>query len=174
MTVYSATDSIREAICKKCGKKYIETQYEYIGGPKYWSGHCDCTPISMDSVIKELQNQIKNLNINIPTNNWNYKVINLINNKLKQLIDKKFMDYRKYGVCNEFLKDGTRNKYIYIEKYPSKKNIANYVGKNINQFYKENRNITAQELFIKEILNISKEDFAHYLSYVCAIRKQNR
>lgn len=174
MCVYSVTDSTREVTCKKCGKKYIEILCEYIGGPKYWNGHCDCTPISTDSVVESLQNQITKLNIDIVTNNWNYEIINLINNKLKQLIDKKFMDLRNYGVCNEFLKNGKRNEYIYIKKYPLKKNIANYVDKNINLFYRENKNFTIEELFIKEILNIKKEDFAHYLSYVCTIRKQNR
>ncbi|CEN26439.1 hypothetical protein [Paraclostridium sordellii] len=117
MCVYSLTDSTREVTCKK----YIEILCEYIGGPKYWNGHCDCTPISTDSVIESLQSQIIKLNMDIVTNNWNYEIINLINDKLKQLIDKKFMDLRNYGVCNEIFKNGKHNEYIYIKNILRKK-----------------------------------------------------
>lgn len=174
MGVYSTTEYTRKVKCEKCGKEYIETLCEYIGGPKYWSGNCECTPICRDSVIELLEYQIKKLNCDIITSDWNYEVINLINNKLKKLIDESFIVFPKYSACKEFLKDGNSNKYFYITMYPSKKDIANYVGKNINIFYKENKNINKEKVFINEILNITKEDFSHYLSYVCKIRKENR
>lgn len=168
MEVYSTTEKTRKVKCKKCGKEYIETLCEYIGGPKYWSGKCECTRICRDSVIELLENQIKKLNCDIITSDWNYDVINLINNKFKKLIDESFIVFPEYS------EDGNSNKYFYITMYPSKKDIANYVGKNINRFYKENKNINKEEVFINEILNITKEDFSHHLSYVCKIRKENR
>lgn len=169
MGVYSTTQYTRKVKCKKCGKEYIETLCEYIGGPKYWSGNCECTPIWRDSIIELLEDQIEKLNCDIITSDWDYEVINLINNKFKKLIDERFLVFRKYGVCNE-----NSNKYFYITRYPSKKDIANYVGKDINIFYKENKKINKEEVFINEILNITKEDFSHYLRYICTLRKKHK
>lgn len=168
MDMYSEIDLIREVECEKCGKKYIQKLYEYIGGPKYWSGRCDCTSISIDSIIELLQSQIRILNCNIIKDNWNYEVINSINNRLKQLTNKRLF---KYSILNQFSKD---NKYIYIVKYPFKKDIANYTGEDIKKFYKENKNISTEKLFIEKVLNFSEKDFAHYLSYLCSVREKNR
>ncbi|AUN12777.1 hypothetical protein [Paraclostridium sordellii] len=171
MGIYSETDLIREVDCEKCGKKYTQRLYEYIGGAKYWSGYCECTPTIRDSTVELLKSQIRILNCDIIKDNWNYEVINSINNELKQLTNKKLF---KYSIYNEFRTDGKQNKYIYIVKYPFKKNIANYIGEDIKKFYRETKNISIENLFIEKVLNFSKEDFAHYLSYLCSLREKNR
>lgn len=62
--------------------------------------------------------------------------------------------------------------YYYPRVYPAKKAILNYLEGAEKSFLKEYKGITKEEVFIKEILNINKEDYIEYLSYLIMIRKR--
>ena len=161
MGIYSITESVREVKCKQRGKKYTERLCEYIGGSRYWSGKCSCTPTSYDSIAKYIESEIEKFNGKIATNNWNTTLINEIKINLNYIVGK----IGKYYKIEE---------YFYIGKYPSKKAIADYIGKDIKLIYTKYKSITKEELFFKEVLNITQEEYTHYLSYILNVRKNNK
>lgn len=169
MNMHVSLDYTREVKCDRCGSKYIETLYEYIGGPRYWGGRCHCNPGFTDTILEHLKNEINKFEGIIKEKDWNYKIIDSIKEKLDNLVG----ELGKYGRVNSSEIYGEENiVYYYPRVYPAKKAILNYLEGAEKSFLKEYKGITKEEVFIKEILNINKEDYIEYLSYLIMIRKR--
>lgn len=168
MAMYEDCNSSREVKCKECGEMYTETLYEYIGGPKYWSGRCKCQPVSYDAIVKGLEGLIIALDGTVIQSNWDYKLIHGINNKISKRCAKLGKYYRIKALTSDDVEY-----YWYNAKYPSKKAIADSLGLQVKEFYKEVKGLSNIEVFIKYILDITVDDYCHYLSYMCYLRTVN-
>ena len=159
MSMYQMSDITKSVECGKCGAVYTQTLCEYVGGPKYWSGTCPCTPTSYDSIAIDLKDEIRSLGGDVSHCEWDIELINNINNTMRGRLRGK--PGGKYREVKEFL---------YPVVYPFKKSIGIYINEDEKSFLKKYSGIDKREVYIKEVLKISIDEYIHYLNYLLYLR----